>query len=64
MLNNAVPYDLNITIYDIAGKAIVTSKIVTGETFVELDLSRFPAAVYSIQCSGEEFISSKKLILY
>ncbi len=64
MVNNAVPYDLNITIYDIAGKTIVTSKIVKGETFIELDLSRFPAAVYSIQCSSEGFISSKKLILY
>ena len=63
-LNHALSFDLDITIYDITGKAIGVSRILKGNTVVNMDLSRFPAAVYTVQINGNDFTTTKKLILY
>ena len=63
-LNNAIDFDLAITIHDITGKVIKQSTIQKGDTHIEMDLSGFPAAVYSVQINGNGFMSTKKLILY
>ncbi|MCH2023672.1 MAG: T9SS-dependent M36 family metallopeptidase [Saprospiraceae bacterium] len=63
ILDKAIEENLLITISDLTGKIIESSRLIKGKTVSELDLSDLPSAVYLIQIKGNTFSETRKLIL-
>ncbi|MDC0231431.1 T9SS type A sorting domain-containing protein, partial [Aureispira] len=63
ILDKAIEENLLITISDLTGKIIESSKLIKGQTVSELNLSALPSAVYLVQIKGNTFSETRKLIL-
>lgn len=63
VLSSAFHEKLEIQVTDINGKQIKQLYIPKGQTSLNLDVSKFPAAVYLVHIKGNRFIDVRKLIV-
>jgi PKD repeat protein len=63
ILSNIFPENLEIQLTDINGKQIQKMQIPSGQTSLNLDLSKLPTAVYLVHIKGNNFSEVRKVIV-